>query len=687
MSTKAENNRDMVRVEKDLSNELISVKLSVKEVSILTGENVRTVRRKAANGIYKTEIGKVKGQKDSYLIYLSSLPIEAQKKYHQEKTPSNFLQTTDEIFPTQNQDQFLIQSSNSNKILREAVGEIEEKKEKFWFTILTTYEKYIADARHGEKLTRQIKFRQLCDAGILLKDELQLIRLPKKFETLDLKLAKLKNAKYDSRVLLRKKKALHKSLNKKLCLKWAGIYADQRQFKMEESIDLLIERCKFEGIEISKSRTQLRRDFKKFYSLYQAVIDAGRYGKKQYKETHRPDQLRDNTVFSVGDQVSIDGVRLPFFINGERWTLLVAFDVASSACCGFVLSKNEDKEATLILIYRIILFLGKKPIVIQPDHGAAFMSHDVQQFLELLNIGCYPPAVRNAAAKYAERFIQILEQLFKMVPTFSGSSIASKPAHYNQGEFEAKRMKKDLDAGIDFTPEVANETIMKIITMYNDQIIKSGRNKGKKRIDLFNAGRGPGVSKQELSYLMMKKLVKKPNKNGIKIGKDYYFNNAMFGRKKSYIVRYDLVYNDSIYCSDAESGEFLFEAYKRNLVHPQVGVFGTEKEASEVFKGIQLQKSFDKITYDSLEMLFEQEIKPNNNFLLHKMGITRNAKQNNVSKIMIDKNLIDAEIVNEVENKFLLKTGTDNIALESLEEKPIEVNKKNSYFYRDIIKK
>lgn len=636
---------------------------------------IRNLRNKK-----KIVFRRIKGNGGEQFQYLlSSIPVETNNEQQIEKSDSSiFPQSISDVISSQSES--LKPNCNNEKPRREILEKDREKIDVV-LEVIREYKSAFSNAKHGETLKLKQQFVKWFDEGIIFPELRRKFGKIKRYKTLDEYIEKFEQSGNDPSIFIRKKKTFKPIVSKDHLLVFAGFHAHQNRPKFEESLDHTLEFLTANKQEINYSKTTLRRYCSRFYIENKPLFDAAREGKKYLSDIEAPNVQKDNDLLVPGQELSWDGKDLDFLIEGKRKTLLLSKDVGSTAICGFVLADSETIEAVQLLLFRSIMFLQKKPIVIRPDNGSAFRSKEIKEIMDALQISYVFVSVGNAKGKSVERTNQTIEKFERYFPSYIGTSIKDKPAHFNQREFEAKRNHKALYDGIQVTNELADEAIVRFIDLYNHQIIKSGKHKGKKRIDVFNEGKGNGINSLELTYLMMKKIIKKSNKNGIKINGHYYYNTKMFGKRMSYIIRYDRIYDSVIYLFDVETGNFLFEAFKRGKVDPQALLFGDDESAKAVFQQIQLGKQLVKHTFDNLSIFNEKVVKPVNTFLLHKIGLDAESVNMKMIRTGNYNNVIDAKVVDEVESKILLKTGTDNLSVEVIEEtKPTEIKTKGWLF-------
>ncbi len=663
----------MVRGENKTSNEEW---ISTKVAAGLNGEDVRTVRRKINKRIYESKKDIVKGQKDSYMVKVSKLSIEAQRKYQLKQNINSSL-IPDLITDLFRKDEIQKSEVDTSKIIREAINEKDEKRKSAKFNIAKQANDSIINLKHGEKLTAQIKFLKLYNTGVYLTDEFAVVGNIKKFETIQNWINLLKENNWDDRVLLRKKKIV-KTL--KITTADLGefivIKALPNNFSVKESVDLAWEMKENKSPNITYSYHHYYKRCREFYKNNPDLFHATEKGERSLKNNFTPGVNIDKSKLKVGDKILFDGKQSQTKVkNGTRYIYLLARDEASGALCAGVVTKSETREATKTLFFRLIMFLGKKPLVVTPDNGPGFREKYIKEIAENLEIEYRLAEVGNPTGKAGlESANKDYKMYEKLLPGHIGGSIKTPLAYLNKYEKEAQDRYANIYGENELTHDDLKKALNKSMEMYNNRVIKTGINKGKKRIDVFNAGKGKGVNDFYLSYLMMIKRKIKATKNGIKIEGIRYYHPYFYKNQKYYIVRYDLVFNDGVYVFDINSGKFLFVAKKVEGCDPIGLVFGDEETARPILEQIRLKKTLTRMTFNSLKEIDEKYSKPVAEYLFEKVGYTKveknRARKENITRLKIN----DAEIVDEVENKFLLKTGTDNIVLESIEDKP--ANKK-----------
>jgi putative transposase len=133
---------------------------------------------------------------------------------------------------------------------------------------------------------------------------------------------------------------------------------------------------------------------------------------------------------------------------------------------------------------------------------------------------------------------------------------------------------------------------------------------GKRKIDVFESGRGPGVDDAQLRYLMMAREVKRIGRNGVAfMGSDYH-HEILYGLREPVMIRYEFTDVTRIHIY-RRSGEFLCTAERRESFHPMARLMGDAKDMSSVKAGIKQQRSLKSGTMKIAEKIIASGISKN----------------------------------------------------------------------------
>jgi putative transposase len=106
---------------------------------------------------------------------------------------------------------------------------------------------------------------------------------------------------------------------------------------------------------------------------------------------------------------------------------------------------------------------------------------------------------------------------------------------------------------------------------------QDGHLKGIMPLEVFEAGKGPGVDRSMLHDMMMAIELKSVQRSAIKFGGHQYYHPALHGHTHKVLIRYDFQDTSSIRVHDI-SGEFICEASRYELLHPAAKHLGDESD-------------------------------------------------------------------------------------------------------------
>jgi hypothetical protein len=646
----------------------------------------KTVQNRIHKRKYVGHFAKSNKGQGAWVVLVSSLPVEIQKQHLINKSKNNSL-IKSPIIDLLTKNDIPKPDVDTSKIIREAVNQKEEKEKDAWEKLIRYWDDNTTNLKHGEKLTKKIKILRLYNTGMLFPEVFEILGTIRKHETIDKKVTLLKSVNWDTRVLLRKKKIVKSTkIEREDLIDFTVIKCLPNNFSVKESVDISWEKKQNEKQNISFSYHHYYRKCREFYRANPDLFHLAEKGERSLTNNWAPSVNIDKRNLKVGDRILIDGKVLQTKAkNGARYITLLARDEASGALCAGVVTKSETREATKTLLFRLVMFLGKKPLLVTPDNGSGFIASDIKEIAENLEVTYTPASVGNGPGKGGiENANKEVRKFEKYLPGYIGESLKHTLAHSNKYEKEAQDREENIMGENNLTFYDINNALIHYMEMYNDRIIRTGVNKGKKKINVFNAGKGQGVNELHLSYLMMIKRRIKATKNGIKINGIRYFHPHFYKQQKYFLVRYDLVFNEAIYVFDVETGEFLFVAKKVEGCDPIGLIFGDEETARPILEQIRLKKNLVKTTVNTLREIDNRYSKPMAEYLFEKVGYTKVEKQKARVTNIAKQKIQDAEIVQDVDSKLMLGTGTDGnvVVFNSTDEPNAVIKKKRPYFAR-----
>jgi len=319
-----------------------------------------------------------------------------------------------------------------------------------------------------------------------------------------------------------------------------------------------------------------------------------REGEKALDDKVLPYIERDYNRIEVGDIVVADGHTLNFeIINPEtgkpkRMTMVLFFDMKSSMPLGWEIAVSENTQAIAVALRRTVLLLGKYPKIIYIDNGRAFCSKLLNGgdfntsgligIFERLGAKVINAIPYHAQSKTIERFFNTFAELERFMPTYSGTSIADKPPRLNRGEKTHVKIYEKMMKDVSVDIYTAHRAVAWFFDKYSTRVQKDGHLAGKTPIEIFQQGRGSGVDKKELNFLMMSLKARTISRNGVSLfGTNYYHRCLTDMLLEEVIIRYDLIETDSIFIY-SEKGEFICEAFRRDKIHPAASILGSEED-------------------------------------------------------------------------------------------------------------
>lgn len=363
-----------------------------------------------------------------------------------------------------------------------------------------------------------------------------------------------------------------------------------------------------------------------------------REGNKALNDKCLPYIERDYDQIEVGDILVADGHVLnfeiinPFTGKPKRMTLVLFLDMKSNFPLGWEITPTENVFSIAVALRRSIIRLGKYPKIIYIDNGKAFGakffkgidfdSSGITGLFERIGAEVITAWPYHAQSKTVERFFGSFAELERMIPTYTGTSIQLQPPRMNRGETLHRNLHERIFDASKIDLWTAHRAVAWWFDKYVERPQQDGHLKNTSPIELFDKGKGPGIDKKELIYLMMKEEVKTIYRNGIRMLGSYYWHEELFGLKSiNAVVRFDLIENDSIYVFDADDGSFICEAVRTDKVHPAAGILGTKDDVEKLNKQISLKRELTKNVTSEARKFLKEEIYPSQNRQLEEANI------------------------------------------------------------------
>jgi putative transposase len=338
---------------------------------------------------------------------------------------------------------------------------------------------------------------------------------------------------------------------------------------------------------------------------------------------------RDYDQISVGDILVADGHVLNFLVTNPwtgkacRMMLVLFFDMKSSYPAGWVIMPTENTAAISAALRLAILRLGKIPKVVYLDNGRAFKGQyftgvdfaqtELPGLYERLGIRLIVAKAYHGQSKTIERFFREFRELEIMAPSFVGTSIDNKPPHMNRGEKLHRRVHEKITGGHIPTIEEAHAACGAWFDEYGLRPHGSSSHMaGLCPLEVFEAGRGPGVDRDMLRLLMMRREERSIHACRVKVSSqgDWYYHPSLYGRNHKVFLLHDLPPGDTVLVYDQRTGEFICEAGKPGKVHPAAAILGTEADVALLSEQLEFREGLRKQTIAGARAFAEEEVIP-----------------------------------------------------------------------------
>ena len=394
---------------------------------------------------------------------------------------------------------------------------------------------------------------------------------------------------------------------------------------------------KHKGIENRHSEATYRRWALNWKSRNYDLWVWAREGAKAWNDKCAMYIERDMNLLQVGDVIVADGHNLNFEIINpwtgkptNHMTLILFYDMRSNMPLGWEIMPTENTAAISSALRRAVLRLGKYPRVVYLDNGKAFKSRffkgsedfDTAGYGGLYKrMGCQTIYAwpYHGQSKTVERFFGTFGELERLSPTYTGNSIANKPPRMLRGEKKHRAIHEQQFGGRCLTLEEAH----KVIASWFDEYAKRpqrGHLNGACPMDVFTEGKGPGIDRAELIWLMMQMEIKTIHRNGITFQGQNYYHPALVNRRHKVSIRYDLQDTSSIWVMDAE-GALICEATPVEKVHPAAAQLGTEADKEQLRRHIEQKRNQEKQAASSAVTLLRNEILPEHRRQMEAIGM------------------------------------------------------------------
>jgi len=395
------------------------------------------------------------------------------------------------------------------------------------------------------------------------------------------------------------------------------------------------------GIKNGLSDATYRRWILNWKNNHYPIWVFHRQGEKAWNDECAYYIERDYNMINVGDILVADGHVLNFEIinpwtgKPKRMALILWYDMKSTFPCGWEIMPTEDTAAISSALRRAIITLGKAPKVVYLDNGKAFRARlfsGCPSFEESGLTGLYDRLgcktifawPYHGQSKTVERFFGTMAEVERWVPTYSGTSIDKKPPRMNRGE----RLHRKIYEMSPYSDGITLEDAHMVIAAWFDEYVtrekKSGHMKGLRPIDVFTEGRGPGIDKVDLTYLMMSMEIRHIRRNGIHFLGQNYYAPELYGRRRPVMIRYDLQDKSALHVCEPD-GTYICLATPVEKIHPAAHALGTEADQECLKTHIAVKQRQKKDASRYARELLVNEIMPEHNRRMELLGVTGQA--------------------------------------------------------------
>ncbi len=446
------------------------------------------------------------------------------------------------------------------------------------------------------------------------------------------------------------RKEYRTSLNEEQIKIFIQILLSPSAFSIGKSISLTKHILKERGYEILPQDVTFRRYAKWFRDNNLDKWTLARHGEKALKDKVSPYIVRNASLLKPGQVLIADGHDLnfqvinPFTGKPCRATLLGFLDWKSGGLVGYDIMLEECTQNIASALRNAILNLDHIPEYVYQDNGRAFRGKyfkGTENFSELGFTGVYKQlgiepvyaTPYNARAKVIERFfLEFQESFEKLIPSYIGTSIESKPAHLKRNE----KLHKQIHEKYNFVPTIEQtiQLINKWLDYYHSK--ECPNVKGKTIKEVLNSVEKQNIDENRLDDLMMAREIKTIGRNGIRFLKSDYFDEALYGLREKTLIKYSL-FDLSYIKVYTLKGEFICKAKRVTETHPLANLMGDIKDITDYKYKIEKQQRLRKRTIKAVKEQFnledldyiEQDLLNNMKFQkIEKIGQTKEVKKN-----------------------------------------------------------
>lgn len=560
--------------------------LKVAEAATLQGVSVRWVRKQASGGHYAgVQIRTNAQNRPEYLIPLSALPEQAQKKYIDQHRPASAAAPMDKGKK---------ETPAAARPLESYSAE-ERAEISYWLVMVDRWQEYRRKAG-GRKAE--------CDEKFVLLRQLEEPERQISVETLYRKWAAIRAGELDSLVDKRGKARKGKTvLLPEIEQEFLSLFLDEAQLPIPRCV-ALTEQWARENMPTALPLPSYHTFYRKAKAVPYAVTVLCREGEKAYYDKCSPYIRREYESISandfwIGDTHTLDVESMGPDGTLHRLYLSAWLDARSGIFTGWYVTASPGSQATLNALRKGIATRGI-PLNVYVDNGREYLTRDIGGLghrkkgkdsfappgvFERLGIKMTNAIVRNARAKLVERrFEDFKNYVSRLFPTYTGGNVVEKP----------NRLKYVLKQG-DHVPTDA-EVIAAVDTLIEGYLNcepyggSVAEDKGKSRVEVWRESLPNGAVRQPASENDLQLMLMRTSKpvrvtrrgvtlkiHGLEL--DFYTPELANLRMKDKVyLRYDPEDLSKVRVYDMED-RFLTEAPQSKLT---AGYLATQEQIAEL---------------------------------------------------------------------------------------------------------
>lgn len=560
--------------------------LKVVEAATLQGVSVRWVRKQASGGHYAgVQIRTNAQNRPEYLIPLSALPEQAQKKYMDQHRPAPAAAPVGKG----------AKETPAAARPLESYSAEERAEISYWLAMVDRWQEYRRKAG-GRKAE--------CDEKFVLLRQLEEPERQISVETLYRKWAAIRAGELDSLVDKRGKARKGKTvLPPEIEQEFLSLFLDEAQLPIPRCV-ALTEQWARENMPTALPLPSYHTFYRKAKAVPYAVTVLCREGEKAYYDKCSPYIRREYESISandfwIGDTHTLDVESMGPDGTLHRLYLSAWLDARSGIFTGWYVTASPGSQATLNALRKGIATRGI-PLNVYVDNGREYLTRDIGGLghrkkgkdsfappgvFERLGIKMTNAIVRNARAKLVERrFEDFKNYVSRLFPTYTGGNVVQKP----------NRLKYVLKQG-DHVPTDA-DVIAAVDTLIEGYLNcepyggSVAEDKGKSRVEVWRESLPNGAVRQPASendlHLMLMRTSKpvRVTRRGVTLKihgleLDFYTPELANLRMKDKVyLRYDPEDLSKVRVYDMED-RYLTEAPQSKLT---AGYLATQEQIAEL---------------------------------------------------------------------------------------------------------